>query len=123
MLLLAALRDQQLATGHLTAEKNLDPPAIDDLIAAIEQFLARSPSVLMMVNLGDMLAETAQINVPGTTSEHPNWRHRFRLAVNDLSHDPLVQRIAQAMAAERHEDTAAVPIASVGTAVTVRIAD
>ena len=64
VLLLAALRDQQLDIGTLTAAKERDAAAIADLIVAIEQFLARSPSALMVANLTDMLAEVVQINVP-----------------------------------------------------------
>jgi 4-alpha-glucanotransferase len=94
-LLLAALRDQQLI-GDVE-----QPQDFDELMVAIERFLARSTSALMVANLSDMLAEAVQINVPGTVAEHPNWRHRFRLPVDNLAADPLVRRIAAAIAAER----------------------
>jgi 4-alpha-glucanotransferase len=95
-LLFAALRDQQLAAGS-----DFDLKAISDLIVAIEQFLARSPSALVLANLSDMLGETEQINLPGTVSEHANWRHRFGLSVGALSATALAQRIALAIAMER----------------------
>lgn len=101
MLLLAALRDQQLDIGTLTAAKERDAAAIADLIVAIEQFLARSPSALMVANLTDMLAEVVQINVPGTASEHPNWRHCFRLPVEATMTSCLARRIAAVIASER----------------------
>jgi 4-alpha-glucanotransferase len=100
-LLLAALRDQQLDIGALTAAKDIDPTAIADLVVAIEQFLARSPSALTVVNLSDMLAEVEQINVPGTVSQHPNWRHRFGLPVDAITTNSLARRIAMAIASER----------------------
>ena len=58
------------------------------LSVAIEQFLARSPSALMMANLSDMLGEAVQLNVPGTVSEHPNWRYRLRLPISALATSP-----------------------------------
>ena len=112
-LLLAALRDQQLAAADLLAMKELDLPAMNELLVAIEQFLARSPSAVMIANLSDMLAEAAQTNVPGTVSEHPNWRHRFRLPANALSTNPLVRHIALAIAAERSKHRVA-PSMSLG---------
>lgn len=97
-LLLAALRDQGLGGTALDTESGSDPHTIAELVVAIEQFLARSPSALMLANLGDMLLEEAQINVPGTVSEHPNWRHRFRQPVGALLANPLIHRIAAAVA-------------------------
>jgi 4-alpha-glucanotransferase len=100
-LLFAALSDQQLTAGS-----DLDLNAISDLITAIEQFLARSSSALVLANLSDMLAETEQINLPGTVSEHANWRHRFGLPVSALSSTALARRIALAIATERSGATA-----------------
>lgn len=64
-LLLAALRDQELGGTALDAASASDLHMIADMVVAIEQFLARSPSALMLANLSDMLLEEAQINVPG----------------------------------------------------------
>lgn len=99
-LLLAALRDQQLIGDEW------EPEDLEALSVAIERFLARSPSALMMANLSDMLGEAAQINVPGTVSEHPNWRHRLPLPVSALATNPLVRRIAEAVTRERDENIA-----------------
>jgi 4-alpha-glucanotransferase len=95
-LLAAALCDQQLTAGS-----DHDPSAISDLIVAIEQFLARSPSALVLANLSDMLAEKEQINLPGTVAEYANWRHRFGLPLDALSSSGLARRIALAIATER----------------------
>lgn len=95
-LLRAALEDQQLNGEQ-------EPEAFEALVLAIERFLARSPSALMVANLSDLLSETVQINVPGTVSEQPNWRHRYRLSVDAIVDDPWVLRIAAAIAAERSQ--------------------
>ncbi len=95
-LLLAALRDQ-----HLIGPE--PPEDLDELVIAIQRFVARTPSVLMIANLTDMLSEAAQINVPGTVTECPNWRHRCRSPVGELATNPLIRRIVAAVSAERRD--------------------
>ena len=95
-LLLAALRDQQLVGPDLETRGNLD-----ELIIAIQRFVARTPSALMLANLTDLLSEAAQINVPGTVAECPNWRHRSCAPMTELATNLLVRRIAAAVSAER----------------------
>ncbi len=95
-LLLAALRDQQLVGPDLETQGNLD-----ELIIAIQRFVARTPSALMLANLTDLLSEAAQINVPGTVAECPNWRHRSCAPMTELATNLLVRRIAAAVSAER----------------------
>jgi 4-alpha-glucanotransferase len=92
--------------------QELDLAAMTGLLVAIQQFLARTPSAVMITNLSDMLAETAQINVPGTVSEHPNWRHRCCLSVSALAADPLVRHIALAVATEARQECQAATISS-----------
>jgi 4-alpha-glucanotransferase len=50
-------------------------------------FLSQTPGRLLMVQLEDVLGETEQLNVPATTDEYPNWRHRSALALEDLATD------------------------------------
>ncbi len=100
-LLFAALRDQQLVAPDLLPHENLD-----ELIMAIQRFVARTPSALMIANLTDLLSEAAQINVPGTVTECPNWRHRSCSPVAELATNPLIRRIVAAVSAERREDKA-----------------
>ncbi|MGC1411289.1 MAG: 4-alpha-glucanotransferase [Acetobacteraceae bacterium] len=99
LLLLAALRDQQLVAPDLLPHENLD-----ELTMAIQRFVARTPSALMIANLTDLLSEAAQINVPGTVTECPNWRHRSCSPVAELATNPLIRRIVAAVSAERRED-------------------
>lgn len=102
-LLHAALSDQ----GLLPA-----PPAggagdgegeawLRELVLAVERFVARSPSRLMMANLEDLLLQAEQMNLPGTVDEYPNWRYKLTTAVEQLAADPFVQRAARKIAAER----------------------
>jgi 4-alpha-glucanotransferase len=60
--------------------------AIDrhDLLA-VASFLSRTKSRLLAVSLEDLLGVVDQPNVPGTVDEHPNWRRRLPLAVDEIA--------------------------------------
>ncbi|MCR4379367.1 MAG: 4-alpha-glucanotransferase [Rhodospirillales bacterium] len=98
-LLLAALIDQGLVDEDFSPTPNMD--GVKTLIAAVHRFLARSPAAMMMMNLEDVIATTDQINVPGTVDEHPNWRYRLHLDVEELVNDPFFCELATAISQER----------------------
>ncbi|TAD73610.1 MAG: 4-alpha-glucanotransferase [Sphingomonadales bacterium] len=58
-----------------------DPaPVVDAAIAHI----ASTPSAIALVSLEDMLGLDEQPNLPGTITEHPNWRRRLDAPVSAL---------------------------------------
>jgi 4-alpha-glucanotransferase len=72
-----------------------DRPAPNDPAPVVEAALAhvaRSPALLSIVPIEDLLCEEEQPNLPGTTSEHPNWRRRLRAPLPELLVDPAVER-------------------------------
>jgi 4-alpha-glucanotransferase len=48
-------------------------------------FLARTSSRLLAISLDDLLGVIDQPNVPGTVNEHPNWRQRLPVAVDEIA--------------------------------------
>jgi 4-alpha-glucanotransferase len=52
---------------------------------AVAGFLARTKSRLLAISLEDLLGVVDQPNIPGTTDEHPNWRRRLPLAIDDIA--------------------------------------
>lgn len=59
--------------------------AIDhDDFYAVMTFLGRTKSRLLAVALEDLLSVIEQPNIPGTTTEHPNWRRRMPVDVADI---------------------------------------
>jgi 4-alpha-glucanotransferase len=56
----------------------------DDLYAVVD-FLARTGSRLLTISLEDLLGVIDQPNIPGTVDQHPNWRRRLPLAVNEIA--------------------------------------
>ena len=57
--------------------------------------VGKSPALLAIAPVEDLLAETEQPNLPGTISEHPNWRLRQTAPLGELLNEPeALQRIA-----------------------------
>ena len=57
-----------------------DRPSADQtgpVVDAAIGFLAKTPSELAILPIEDLLGLEAQPNLPGTTTEHPNWRRRL----------------------------------------------
>ena len=56
-----------------------------DVLLALHAALAASPSAIVLAALGDAVGDLRQPNLPGTTTEYPNWR----LPVADQTGRPL----------------------------------
>ena len=62
------------------------------------RYLAAAPSRLLIVSLEDVLEIKDQPNVPGTITEHPNWRQRLPVPLEDLAMDDRLIRLARILA-------------------------
>jgi 4-alpha-glucanotransferase len=71
------------------------------LVEALHGVLADSASVLVAVQLDDLLGEVEPVNMPGTHREYPNWRRRVATPLEALADDPRWHRLVCLMAA-RH---------------------
>jgi 4-alpha-glucanotransferase len=54
-------------------------------IYAVVSFLARTKSRLLAISLEDLLGVIDQPNIPGTVNEHPNWRQRLPVAIEEIA--------------------------------------
>ncbi len=66
--------------------------------AAAASFLATTSSRLVCVALDDILGVEDQINIPGTVEQHPNWRRKLPVAIEDLDENEELRRVSQAFA-------------------------
>ena len=73
----------------------------DDVVVAVHRFLAATPCRLLAVQIDDALGAVEQANLPGTVDEHPNWRRKIRVPIEELNQQPLLRAIADAVAADR----------------------
>jgi glycogen operon protein len=86
--LLGLLRD----TGLIAEETPKTPP-----LAAIHALIARTPSLLALVQADDLAGERIGVNLPGTDRERPNWRRRLACTADAFCANPALA----AMRAER----------------------
>ena len=52
---------------------------------SVVSFLARTRSRLLAISLEDLLGVIDQPNIPGTINEHPNWRRRMPVAIDQIA--------------------------------------
>jgi 4-alpha-glucanotransferase len=103
LLLDALVRERLLAperVGRFLSERG-EPAYSTELGDAILTYLARSSARLMLVQLEDIVAETEQANLPGTTDAHPNWRRRMSRSLDKLVAGADLRRIAALIEEER----------------------
>lgn len=99
--LLEALATAGLLDADFPADPDLAPRHLERLAVAIHLYLARTPCLLMMAQFEDLLGLGLQMNLPGTTDQHPNWRPRYPQAVDTMLGDRRLTEIIQGLAAER----------------------
>lgn len=63
------------------------PEFTGELHYAAVGFLASTPSELMVLNQEDLFKDPDQQNLPGTTEQYPNWRHKMRYKIEELRTD------------------------------------
>lgn len=100
--------DRRAVIRALKAQRLLPPDSPDDpgdlsvdLVEAVHRFLARTPTLLLLVSLEDLLGEIEQVNMPGTVDTHPNWRRKMRIDLDCLADEPSVTRLVEAIVEER----------------------
>lgn len=82
--------DRGLLWATLTHDET-PRPATDNPEAAVDaalEHIGHSASRLAIAPLEDLLAEREQPNLPGTVTEHPNWRRRLEAPLEDLLEEP-----------------------------------
>lgn len=80
----------------LVAHGDLAPDARDDetaVVIAANRYLAASPAAIVMAQLDDVLGERAPANVPGTSTQYPNWRRKLAAPVEALRADERLTRL------------------------------
>lgn len=107
----ARVRDLRLIVEALRAEGLLpeglgDDPAqvrepTPELRGAVHRFLARTPCLVMLATLEDLVGEREQVNVPGTVETCPNWSRKCRLSLEELKADEGVAALARLVRALR----------------------
>ncbi|WP_157270375.1 malto-oligosyltrehalose synthase [Azohydromonas aeria] len=99
--LLLALQHEGLLPEGTRIDLGQQPELTPALVEAVHVYMARTPSWVLVVQLEDLLGVQDQPNLPGTVNEHPNWRQKLPLALDEALADARVQAIAATLARER----------------------
>lgn len=92
-------RQRHSLRGHCGLAPDAPAQAIAD---GIHRTLARAPSALLAIQLDDALGLDEAQNLPGTINEHPNWRRRLPLAVEEMASDASLRGLEGLMPPDRH---------------------
>ena len=87
---------------RLLDETGLSPGNASDTGAVIEALhgaIARTTSMLAVVQLDDLLGEIEPVNIPGTYREYPNWRRKLALPVEAIVVHERWRRLVDVMRA------------------------
>jgi len=82
--ILDALRAAGLLPGWFPSSAAEIQELTGELHNAVIGFLASTPSMLLVTNQEDLTKETQQQNLPGTTSQYPNWSRKMHFRVDEL---------------------------------------
>ena len=69
------------------------------------KFLAQTRSRLLAISLEDLLGVIDQPNIPGTVDEHPNWRRRLPLDIDEIAAAIDIAMLKEATSARMQERT------------------
>jgi 4-alpha-glucanotransferase len=77
--------------GEAEASINSCP---EEVRFGVLEYLARSKAVLLEVRLEEIFGVPQQQNLPGTTTQYPNWRRKFPLTLKEMRQQPAAARLA-----------------------------
>ncbi|MBC7583790.1 MAG: 4-alpha-glucanotransferase, partial [Tardiphaga sp.] len=67
--------------GDILRQHGIDHADLDGVI----RFLSLTSTRMLAIGLEDLLGVVDQPNIPGTIDEHPNWRQRLPVAVDEIA--------------------------------------
>ena len=83
--LLTALKEQGLSPASPASPSE---PFTSELANALHVYLARSHSILVALQIEDLLGMIDPVNVPGTDREYPNWQRKLTSDIEDMATRP-----------------------------------
>ena len=98
----ALLLESLIAHGDLAAGERENDVAV---VVAANRYLAATPCAIVMAQLDDLLEEREPVNVPGTSTEYPNWRRKLATSVEALASDQRLERLCTALSELRPRST------------------
>ncbi len=89
---------EALCQAGLPAKEGM---SVDQLVRFAHAYLASSRAAFAMVQLDDITNEESPVNVPTTSTEHPNWRRRLSLTLEQVAIDARFEMLVGVFNEER----------------------
>ncbi|MEJ2672580.1 MAG: 4-alpha-glucanotransferase [Deltaproteobacteria bacterium] len=102
--MVAALKARRLLPEGAALNPESRGANMQNLRDAVLTYLAESRAALMEVRLEDIFGVAEQQNLPGTQKEHPNWRLKLPLTLDEMTRDPEPPLIAARLNAARSRE-------------------
>ena len=99
--MLRALEREGLLPVGMTNDPSSAPAMTPELIRAIQALLARTRCKVLAIQLEDVLGQLDQVNLPGTSDQHPNWRRKLTLDLERWPQDDRFVALCDAVNQER----------------------
>ena len=94
----AAAQAERDALLGLVRERGL---AVEDPAVGLHELLAAAASALLLTAPADVVGETRQPNMPGTTVQYPNWRIPLSIGIEEFFADQRVHTVVRPLRAAR----------------------
>ena len=93
--MLDLLAEHKLLPDSFGRNASAIPELTGELHNAVIGFLASTPCALFLLNQEDLLKETEQQNLPGSTAEYRNWGRKMKYTLEELRETPAAHGFAQ----------------------------
>ncbi|MGH2694810.1 MAG: 4-alpha-glucanotransferase, partial [Actinomycetota bacterium] len=77
----------------------------EEVISRLHELLAEASSAVVVATLEDALGVSSRPNLPGTTTERPNWSIPLAVRLEAIEHHPLARAIATKLSVGRDRHT------------------
>lgn len=88
------------------SETSTETENFDVFRDSIHDTLARSPAAMVSVQIEDVFSHTEAQNLPGTTTEHPNWQRRYADTLENFEECKELLNVSRIMARGGRNHTA-----------------
>lgn len=99
--LMLALQDAGLLPPAAVVDSAGSQTLTPEMVTAIHAFVASTPSRVMMLQIEDAVGVAEQVNMPGTTQAHPNWKRKLPETLDSLFAGDRLRNLAGALAKVR----------------------
>jgi 4-alpha-glucanotransferase len=88
-------QEYERSVQHLAMDKTLN--------YAMQRHLATTSSQLLCLQLEDALQMSQPVNIPGTSTEYPNWRRKLSQSIEQWGQDDEIRQLFTGITQRRHQ--------------------